>query len=119
MLGLSSVDTQFSFSVRISPQVKNEDLPGLSKELQQDFYEIFLEVLGEDPYTCKGLPSHELTRELTGWCALEIDECGDAYRLVYRINETLKVVEIVSFDVHDAAYDKAKDRTLAERARSR
>ncbi|MFW9263458.1 hypothetical protein [Nostoc sp. CALU 546] len=114
--------TKSNFHVRIDSRVKKEDLPQLSKEMQTDFEEIFVPLLGEDPYTCKNLfPNHDLEWKLEGWKALEIDleENGyrECYRLVYKITDTnnIKTVEIISFGLHDPAYDRANERVSARR----
>lgn len=112
------MDTTSKFQVRIHPLVKKQDLPRLPRELRQDFYEIFVLVLETDPYECNGLPCHTLARELAGWRTMDIDECGVAYRLVYKISDSSPKsmrVDIVSFDIHDPAYDKAKERTRQQR----
>lgn len=103
--------------MKIHPLVEKKDLPGLPKELQQDFRSLFVPILQIEPHRCQGLPCHKLERELKGWQALEIDECGVAYRLVYRIYDMPGVmrVDIESFDVHDPAYEKAKERTYKQR----
>jgi hypothetical protein len=107
--------------VKTHPLVKNQDLANLPESLRTGFQRAIVPSLSIDPYGCNGIPSHDLERELVGWRALEIEEMGECYRLVYRIVEPLerRCVEIVSFDAHDPAYDKAKDRTISERARSR
>ncbi len=108
--------TTSKFYVKTDPKVKSEDLPQLSKELQDDFWEIFVTILSLDPYGCKGFGNHDLLRELQGCRALEfeeeIDGYIDVYRLVYRITDTPKnkTVEIVSIGLHDSAYDRAHQR---------
>ncbi|WP_437173311.1 hypothetical protein [Crocosphaera sp.] len=83
----------------------------LPVELKEDFSK-YQQVLSLDPYETRGVPSHSLTGTLTGYRALEIDENGVSYRLVYRIYEkpAPKRVFILSFAEHDLAYEKAKKR---------
>ncbi len=51
---------------------------------------------------------------LSTYHALEIPFDNAEYRLVYRIFEkpTPKRVRVISFDVHDPAYEKAKERVM-------
>lgn len=106
------MDISRKFLVKIHPLVKKQDLPNLPKDLQEGFNYAIVPTLEIDPYGCNGIPNHDLERELDGWSALEIDEHGEAYRLVYRVDESPQKmsVEIISFDIHDPAYDKAKER---------
>lgn len=101
------------YLVRSHPKIKNEDLPQLPKELREDFEDIKI-LLSVDPYSCKGLiNSHKLERNLEGYRALELEYCDEAYRLVYRVYELPvdnKKVDIISFAIHDPAYDRAKER---------
>jgi len=87
------VDTTSKFHVRIHPKVKSEDLPKLSKEMQEDFWEIFVPILSIDPHGCSRFDSHELVRYLKGCRALEFEEeiegFKDTYRLIYKIIDTL------------------------------
>jgi len=110
-----------NFHVQNHPLIRKQDLPNLPKELQEDFDEIFLDILNEDPYDRCGFPGHILTRDpLKGWRTFDIiDEHKIAYRLVYRIIDTpsIKRVEIVSFDSHDSAYSKAEARAPRETVR--
>lgn len=105
--------------MRSHPLVKKQDLPNLPEGLREGFDLAIVPALRIDPYGCNGIPSHDLERELTGWRALEIVECGEAYRLVYRVDDSPQrmVVDIISFDLHDAAYDKAKERRPKEAVR--
>lgn len=102
------------YQVKIHPKVLTDDIPNLPEDLQIDFNEIFKPILQFDPHNCDGLPCHKLTGKLKNWQALEVEWEGDpnAYRLVYRIFEkpAPKYVEIVSFALHDPAYDNAKVR---------
>ncbi|MBD2773845.1 hypothetical protein [Iningainema tapete] len=110
------MDTTSKFHIKIHPQVKKQDLPELSQEMQDDFWQVFIPILEIDPYSCCGFSSHDLVRELKGWRALEIERevegYEEVYRLVYQITDTLKnkSVEIISFGLHDPAYDKAYER---------
>ena len=86
--------TKSRYQVKVNHLVREEDLPQLSEGLRKD------------------LDNHTLKGDLRGYCALEIDENGVSYRLVYRIYEkpAPKRVFILSFAEHDLAYEKAKDR---------
>lgn len=55
-------------------------------ELKEDFWELYEPILEADPLGCGGFPNHNLTGDLRGCRALEIEWEGDpnAYRLVYR-----------------------------------
>jgi hypothetical protein len=92
--------------------VTSEDLPALPSELRTTFFNEYRPILSADPYGCSGLPNHKLTGRLKDYRTLDIDWEGVSYRLVYRIYESPapKRVFVVSFDEHDAAYDKAKQR---------
>jgi mRNA interferase RelE/StbE len=92
---------------------RSEDLPALPDELRALYEEFYKVILSEDPYNCKGFPNHALKGRLDDYRTLEIDWNGVSYRLVYRIYEspTPKRVFIISFEEHDPAYDKAKERT--------
>lgn len=91
-----------------------QDLPNLPESLRSDFHELLKPVLKRDPYKCDKLPCHALTGRLRSYRTMEVEYEGDinAYRLVYRIVEKPRPphVKIVSFDKHDAAYEKAKLR---------
>ena len=102
-----------NYLFRKHPKVDAEDLPTLPIELQADFAELYQLILMTDPYRCGGFPNHALKGNLRDYRTLEIDWEGVSYRLVYRIYESLapKRVFVVSFDEHDAAYDKAKERS--------
>ena len=95
------------------PKIESEDLPALPAELQEDFRDFYKPILMTDPYRCGGFPNHTLTGKLKGYRTLEIERAGISYRLVWRIYESSapKRVFVVSFDEHDAAYEKAKQRT--------
>ena len=107
--------TKFRYVLKIHPLVNREDIPDLPAELRADFFEVFIPILTTDPYNCEGFPYHKLKGRLKGYHALEIEWLGNpnAYRLVYRIYEkpAPKRVLIISFAEHDAAYDRAKQRT--------
>ena len=101
----------------IDSRVQKEDLPCLSYDMQTDFKEVFVPLLGKDPYTCDDIfPNHDLEGRLKGWKALELDleENGymECYRLVYKITDVpnVKKVMIISFGLHDPAYDRANER---------
>lgn len=95
------------------PKIEREDLPTLLAELQEDFRDLYKPILMADPYHCGGFPNHILVGKLKDYRTLEIEWAGICYRLVYRVYESPapKRVFVVSFDKHDAAYEKAKQRT--------
>ncbi len=97
--------------------VISEDLPALPPELRTTFLNEYRPILSADPYGCSGLPHHDLTGRLIDYRTLDIDWEGVSYRLVYRVYETPspRRVYVVSFDEHDPAYEKAKERTGRKR----
>jgi Txe/YoeB family toxin of Txe-Axe toxin-antitoxin module len=76
---------------------------------------LFKPILQSNPDTGGILSCHKLKGDLRGYHALEIPFDGAEYRLVYRIFEkpTPKRVRVISFDIHDPAYEKAKERVIA------
>jgi hypothetical protein len=107
------VATKSNYLFQKHPQIESEDLLTLPTELQEDFRELYKPILITDPYRCGGFPNHALSGRLKDYRTLEIDWEGISYRLVYRVYEspTPKRVLVVSFDEHDPAYEKAKQRT--------
>lgn len=105
--------TRPRYQIKSHKLIEREDLPTLPRELQTDFSLLYSPTLAVDPYKTRGVPSHTLTGDLSGYRALEIDWAGIAYRLVYRVSEkpAPRRVLILSFDKHDSAYDKAKARS--------
>ena len=99
------------YQIKLHKLFSQEDLSSLPSKLTEDFSK-YQQVLSLDPYQTRGIPSHNLTGTLKGYRALEIDENGVSYRLVYRIYEkpAPKRVFILSFAEHDLAYEKAKER---------
>lgn len=112
------MDTLSEFFVKVHQQVYKQDIPNLPEQLQQDFERISKKILKVDPYNRRGLKDHDLDpkRELAGCKTFDINYMGDVYRIVYKINDLPKVmrVDILSFDFHDAAYDKAAGRTYGQ-----
>lgn len=104
--------TRSRYSIQVHPLVNSRDLQELPEQLQEDFLNYQL-ALAREPYQPRGVPSHDLTGRLKDYRTLEIDWEGISYRLVYRVYEspTPKRVFVVSFDEHDPAYEKAKQRT--------
>ncbi|MEW6498292.1 MAG: hypothetical protein AB1589_38200 [Cyanobacteriota bacterium] len=105
--------TKSNYLFQKHPKIDSEDLPALPTELQEDFSELYKPILMADPYRCGGFPNHPLSGKLKDCRTLEIDWEGISYRLVYRVYESPapKRVFVISFDEHDPAYDKAKQRT--------
>ena len=66
-----------------------------------------------NPYLCGGFPNHTLVGKLKDYRTLEIEWAGISHRIVYCVYESSapKRVFVVSFDEHNAAYEKAKQRT--------
>ena len=107
------MDTSTNYFVKAHSRIQKEDLPNLPEKLQKDF-ETFKKVLAVDPENRRGLDGHDLTRELTGCKTIDVIYLEEHYRLVYKIDndpERMRV-NILSFDRHDSAYDKAKNREL-------
>ena len=105
--------TKSNYLFQKHPKIESEDLLSLPIELQEDFRELYKPILMADPYRCGGFSNHALSGRLKDYRTLEIDWEGISYRLVYRVYEapTPKRVFVVSFDEHDSAYEKAKQRT--------
>jgi mRNA interferase RelE/StbE len=103
-----------SFYVKVDKKVELEDFTNLPDQLQQDFRDIFVKVLAHDPYNRRGLRGHSLERELLGFETIDIKYLGEAYRIVYKIDDRPEAmrVDVYAFDRHDPAYDKAKNRAL-------
>lgn len=103
--------TKKRYQIKLHNLVTARDLSGLPSSLKKDFLQ-YQKVLSLSPYETKGIPSHNLTGDLTGYRALEIDYNNISYRLVYRIHEKPipKRVLIISFAEHDPAYERAKER---------
>jgi mRNA interferase RelE/StbE len=108
------VGTSINYFVWICPSVKAEDLPNLPRELQEQFANLFVPILKVDPHERRGLRGHQLERELSGYTTIDINYLGVEYRIVYRVDDRPQAmrVDVYSFDAHDAAYDKAKNRAL-------
>jgi mRNA interferase RelE/StbE len=100
------------YFLQVHPLVVSEDLPNLPIILQSDFVNLFKPILQSCPDTGGILSCHKLKGNLRGYHALEILFDDTEYRLVYRIFEkpAPKRVRVISFDIHDPAYDKAKER---------
>jgi mRNA interferase RelE/StbE len=105
-----------NFHITIDNEVKKYDLPELSQELQTDFNEIFVPLLRQNPYEPEYFSNHNLEGRLEGCKALEIERedygYRECYRLIYKIidNNKTKIVRIISFGLHDTAYDRANER---------
>lgn len=124
-----STDNRSIFFVRKHPAIKREDFPNLPDHLV-DYFELFEALLTEDPYFPESLLdddfetesgirfySHDLDPPLSEHRALDIIYLREHYRVVYKIDDrpqSMKV-DIYSFDRHDPAYDKAKNRSLGRR----
>ncbi len=102
------------YFLQVHPLVLSEDLPNLPTVLQADFEGLFKPILQSSPETGGILSCHKLKGDLRGYHALEILYDEAEYRLVYRIYEkpTPKRVRVISFDIHDPAYEKGKQRVM-------
>lgn len=115
---------QVIFHVKVRPEVEKEDLPSVCEDLKKKF-NLCTKILGINPYECYieidedrsiSFRSHDLTRELLGYRAIEIpyriEGYLENYRLVYRIidKDRIKQVEVISFGLHDYSYDMATSR---------
>jgi len=106
------VATTAKYQLQINPLVIKVDLLELPEDLQSDFNSLIKPSLQVNPATGEPFDCHKLKGDLQGHHALEIFYGGEAYRLVYRIYEkpAPKRVKILSFGLHDPAYEKAKQR---------
>ena len=111
------MSTRSKYLFQTHALVISQDLPALPPELRTTFLDEYRSILSADPYGCSGFPNHKLTGRLKDYRTLDINWEGVSYRLVYRVYEspTPKRVFVVSFDEHDAAYEKAKERTGRKR----
>jgi len=102
------------YFLQVHPLVLSEDLPILPMVLRTDFEGLFKPILQSTPYTGGILSCHKLKGDFRGYHALEIPFDDAEYRLVYRIFEKSapKRVRVISFDIHDPAYEKAKERLM-------
>jgi Txe/YoeB family toxin of Txe-Axe toxin-antitoxin module len=108
------VTIRAKYFLQVHPLVISEDLPNLPMILRIDFEGLFKPILQSSPDTGGILSCHKLKGDLRGYHALEILFDDAEYRLVYRIFEkpTPKRVRVISFDIHDPAYEKAKQRVI-------
>lgn len=102
------------YFLQVHPLVVSEDLPNLPTVLKADFEDLFKPILQSTPDTGGILSCHKLKGDLRGYHALEVAFDDAEYRLVYRIFEkpAPKRVRVISFDIHDPAYEKAKERVM-------
>ena len=102
------------YFLQVHPFILSEDLSNLPTVLQADFESLFKPILQSSPETGGILNCHKLKGDLCGYHALEIPYDEAEYRLVYRIYEkpVPKRVRMISFDIHDPAYEKAKQRVM-------
>ncbi len=100
------------YFVKVHPLVVKEDLLCIPFMLQQDFKSSFLVLLRIDPYgLCGARRGHVLKRPpLVGFRTIDLKLDRVHYRLVYRVTEATKRVEVFSFDSHKPAYHKAEER---------
>lgn len=103
------------YFLQVHPLVISEDLPILPMVLRTDFESLFKPILQSCPDTGGILSCHKLKGDLRGYHALEIPFDDAEYRLVYRIFEkpAPRRVKLISFDIHDPAYGKAKERVIS------
>jgi mRNA interferase RelE/StbE len=124
-----SRDSKSRFYIRKDPALKTEDFPNLPDYLV-GYFELFEALLSENPYSPESLLdgdfetetgirfySHDLGRPLSEHRALDIVYLRQHYRVVYKIDDRPQAmkVNVYSFDRHDPAYDKAKNRSLGKR----
>lgn len=122
------MDSKSQFYIRKDPSIRKEDFPKLPTYLV-DYFELFEALLSVNPYAPESLLdgdfesetgirfySHDLdpSRELAFHRALNVIYLREHYRVVYRIDDRPQSmrVDVYSFDRHDSAYDKARNRSL-------
>jgi hypothetical protein len=110
------------YDVYVHPLCFSQDINNfLPPSLVDDFDELYRADLERNPYPGSSkIRKHYLSDPpLNGYYAVDIrweEEWNDVtfrveYRIVYWINEAERRVDVISFDHHDSAYDKAKQRT--------
>jgi mRNA interferase RelE/StbE len=124
-----STDSKSQFYIKKNPSLKKEDFPNLPEYLV-GYFELFEALLSENPYFPESLLdgdfeaetgirfySHDLGHPLSEHRALDIVYLRQHYRVVYKIDDRPQAmkVDVYSFDRHDPAYDKAKNRSLGKR----
>jgi mRNA interferase RelE/StbE len=121
-----SRNSKSQFYIRKNSALKKEDFPNLPDYLV-GYFELFEALLSENPYSPESLLdgdfeaetgirfySHDLDPPLSEHRALNIVYLRQHYRVVYKIDDRPQAmkVDVYSFDRHDPAYDKAKNRSL-------
>jgi mRNA-degrading endonuclease RelE of RelBE toxin-antitoxin system len=116
----------YYISYHQSLQKEDFDDGDLPEDLQEDFINIYKRDLSRNPYPGSSkVRKHILpNKPLAGYYAVDItwsrklkDKAfREQFRIVYDIDEKNKRVTVFSFDRHDIAYDKAKERTRSLRS---
>jgi mRNA interferase RelE/StbE len=121
-----SPGSQPRFFTKKNRAIEREDFPNLPDYLV-DYFELFDALLSQNPYYPESILdddfeaetgirfySHDLGYPLLDHRALNIIYLREHYRLVYKIDDRPEAmrVDMYSFDRHDPAYDKAKNRAL-------
>ena len=99
------------YLLQVHPLVLSEDLPTI---LKTEVEGLFKPIFQSNPDTGGILSCHKLKGDLRGYHALEIRFDEMEYRLVYRIYDkpAPKRLKVISFDIHDPAYEKARQRVI-------
>jgi mRNA-degrading endonuclease RelE of RelBE toxin-antitoxin system len=115
------------YDVQPHPLLLSQDLNSevLPPSLVEDFLELYKADLERNPYPGSSrIRKHYLANPpLQGYYAVDItwqeewegERFRLEYRIVYWIDDVNRKVVVISFDRHDVAYDKAKQRTRGGR----
>ena len=111
------------FRIVTHPKVE-EDLQALPEEINTHYEGVYCYILSIDPYNRCGLSGHYLEHgRLKGLYTIDLKDASEkTYRVVYKISELPNKqpeVFVISVDRHDDAYQKANERYIPPRPKSK
>lgn len=109
------------YRVETWEEVRKVDLSSLPQELSERYDSLLKKLLSVDPQNlAHRIQNHRLRNSLSDYLAAEIEWDSDpnAYRLIYKIVESKKLVIVVAFGRHDPAYEAATRRVRLKKGKS-